>query len=97
MRCDVKGIQFVTCCCVVRQVSTEFIADIKQKALQAGLSMGYLSSIGHFTGTVEEVRAPSSARLFARGALAPAAARMRQQTSRVATSHGVTVFTMAPS
>ena len=36
------------------EVTEEYLAGVKLLALQRGLSIGYLASIGHFTGTPEE-------------------------------------------
>jgi hypothetical protein len=36
------------------EVTTDFLTGVKLLALQRGLSIGYLASIGHFTGTPEE-------------------------------------------
>lgn len=53
------------CCCqfpyfgsiygiYVDQVTPEYMTGVKLLALQRGLAIGYLASIGHFTGTPEE-------------------------------------------
>ena len=36
------------------EVSKDYMTGVKLKALKAGLSIGYLASIGHFVGSVEE-------------------------------------------
>ena len=36
------------------EVSEDYLIGVKRLALEKGLSIGYLASIGHFTGTPEE-------------------------------------------
>ena len=36
------------------EVSLDYLIGVKRLALEKGLSIGYLASIGHFTGTPEE-------------------------------------------